>query len=248
MTPSPSRPPGRAARTPSGVLRPDKGIEDAGLPARALLERGENLREAYDNLRYLALNRGRPAEALEWRRQGFEHGIGVQQAPLVSAFDALFWDGDSTVALEAVREAAATGRPDARSAVDRLDSLSAVGLPSSWELLAAANLVVAKLLESEGRLDRALAAVPRRSYAVDRGEVALSTFFRAEGRLALAVGDTAGAIRAYEAYLNLRSDPEPSLAPEADSVRSRLARLEASPGPRARRRSNADQPEAAPPR
>ena len=46
---------------------------------------------------------------------------------------------------------------------------------------------------------------------------------REEGRLAAQLGDTAGAIRAYRHYLALRSDPEPRLRAQADTVRMELA-------------------------
>ena len=67
--------------------------------------------------------------------------------------------------------------------------------------------------------------------AVRRGQWRLPTMFLAaylgmEGRLAERVGDHAGAIRAYEHYLALRSDPEPGLRPGRDSVRAELARIE----------------------
>jgi hypothetical protein len=39
------------------------------------------------------------------------------------------------------------------------------------------------------------------------------------------VGDTEGAMRAYRHYLALRSDPEPALLGQADSVRAELGRL-----------------------
>ena len=45
------------------------------------------------------------------------------------------------------------------------------------------------------------------------------------------IGDRTGAIRAYEHYLALRSDPEPSLKPEADRVRTELAKLMGEPKP-----------------
>jgi hypothetical protein len=48
---------------------------------------------------------------------------------------------------------------------------------------------------------------------------------RQEGRLAVLVGDTAAAVKAYEKYLNLRADPEPPLIPQRDSVRAELADL-----------------------
>jgi tetratricopeptide (TPR) repeat protein len=53
----------------------------------------------------------------------------------------------------------------------------------------------------------------------------LSTQLREEGRIAARLGDRTGAIRAYEHYLALRSDPEPALRPARDSVRSELNRL-----------------------
>jgi hypothetical protein len=48
---------------------------------------------------------------------------------------------------------------------------------------------------------------------------------REEGRLAALDGDTTGAIRAYQSYLALRRDAEPSLIPQRDSVQAAVARL-----------------------
>lgn len=53
----------------------------------------------------------------------------------------------------------------------------------------------------------------------------LSRLLHDEGRLAARTGDRAGAIRAYEHYLALRSEPEPGLLPERDRIRAELARL-----------------------
>jgi hypothetical protein len=50
--------------------------------------------------------------------------------------------------------------------------------------------------------------------------------FKEEGDLAALVGDTAGAIDAYTRYLNLRTDPDPELRPQVDSVRMALERLQ----------------------
>ena len=46
-----------------------------------------------------------------------------------------------------------------------------------------------------------------------------------EGWLAAAVGDTAGAIKAYEHYLALRSDPDPPWREEWEQVKAELAVL-----------------------
>ena len=43
-----------------------------------------------------------------------------------------------------------------------------------------------------------------------------------------ALGDFRGAVRAYEHYLVLRSNPEPALVPATDTVRAELARLRAA--------------------
>jgi DNA-binding SARP family transcriptional activator/TolB-like protein len=53
----------------------------------------------------------------------------------------------------------------------------------------------------------------------------LATQLREEGRLAARLGDRTGAIRAYEHYLALRSNPEPVLLPQRDSIRAEVNRL-----------------------
>ena len=103
----------------------------------------------------------------------------------------------------------------------RLDSLSRRS-PRGWT--ETFNLVVARLLEAQGNLPGALAAVRRRVYGLGRRRY-LSTYLREEGRLAALVGDTASARRAYQHYLALRSDPEPPLRADRDRVRAELARL-----------------------
>ncbi len=92
------------------------------------------------------------------------------------------------------------------------------------------NLVVARLRETQGDLKGALEAVRRRIYFLGP-PLYLSSYLREEGRLAALTGDRQGAIRAYEHYLALRSEPEPSLKPEADRVRAELAKLVGEPKP-----------------
>jgi len=122
--------------------------------------------------------------------------------------------------------------PAAAAALERLDSLAALGgagafaFTQAWQRFL--NLVVARRHEARGDLAGALAAVRRRAAfdANQGGTSYLSTYLREEGRLAALVGDREGAVRAYRHYLALRSDPEPSLRPEVDRVRAALARLE----------------------
>jgi hypothetical protein len=56
----------------------------------------------------------------------------------------------------------------------------------------------------------------------------ISTYRRHEGKLAARLGDRSGAIRAYEHYLALRSNPEPRLRAQRDSVQAELQRLKGS--------------------
>lgn len=123
--------------------------------------------------------------------------------------------------------AAARHRSDATAALTRLDSLSLSGLDAfSFDWFAGlTNLVIARLREERGDRVGALRAVRRRYFHFQVGVDFLSTYLREEGRLAALTGDRAGAIRAYQHYLALRSDPEPGVKPEVDRVKAELARL-----------------------
>jgi hypothetical protein len=153
-------------------------------------------------------------------------------------------------ALLEARLAATTGAAGAAAALDRLDTLmrsgpggSRNGPPVSFTLSPAyvrsmvgispcgfedfANLEVARLRERQGDIRAALSAVRRRSYAYHLTDY-LATHLREEGRLAVLMGDSAGAVRAYRHYLALRSDPEPAVRPVVEAVRAELAKVEGS--------------------
>jgi hypothetical protein len=87
------------------------------------------------------------------------------------------------------------------------------------------NLVLAHLWEAQGDLPRALQAVRRRAAGYGLTPLLISTFLREEGRLAALAGEREAAIRAYQHYLALRPDPEPSVKPEVEQVRADLADL-----------------------
>jgi hypothetical protein len=89
-----------------------------------------------------------------------------------------------------------------------------------------ANWTIARLREREGDIPAALAAIRRRemSYYPEYLWI-LPAFLRQEGRLAALVGDTAGARRAYDQYLTLRTDPDPVFQPQRDSVIAERAAL-----------------------
>ena len=104
------------------------------------------------------------------------------------------------------------------------DSLSRT-FPLFGDVVQDANLVLARLWETQGNLPRARAATRRRAGMYTDWPPFLSSFLREEGRLAALAGDTAGAVRAYRHYLMFRYDPEPSVQPEVERVRRDLATL-----------------------
>jgi hypothetical protein len=110
--------------------------------------------------------------------------------------------------------------PDAALLTGRLnDRLRTV--PPGWT--DGDNLAVARLLEANGNVADALAAVRRRRF--DLVPVFLSTYLREEGRLAALAGDTVGAIAAYRHFLTLQAHPETAQASRVKQVDAELARL-----------------------
>jgi TolB-like protein len=110
--------------------------------------------------------------------------------------------------------------------LEHLDSLVRARQDGLQALVHAANLQLARLQESRGNLTVALRALRRRAYYIDPEHLEFfSTALREEGRIAALAGDRAGAVRAYQHYLALRSRPEPSQQPEVEQVRSELAEL-----------------------
>jgi tRNA A-37 threonylcarbamoyl transferase component Bud32/tetratricopeptide (TPR) repeat protein len=120
--------------------------------------------------------------------------------------------------------ATASRRPEAPARLARVDSLQEaypVGITASP--ITASNLLVARLWQEQGDWGRAEAAARRRYKGLN--PKFLSTHLREEGRAAALAGHRDAAIRAYQHYLALRYDPEPSVEPEVEQVRSELAAL-----------------------
>ena len=87
------------------------------------------------------------------------------------------------------------------------------------------NLIVARLWEQLGDTRQAYAAVQRRR----SGPVINlfgATYVREEARLAAATGDVNAAIRAYQRYVRMRAEPEPSMLADLEAAKRELARLE----------------------
>ncbi|HKU63141.1 MAG TPA: serine/threonine-protein kinase [Gemmatimonadales bacterium] len=126
------------------------------------------------------------------------------------------------VPLLEARLATMRGDPAAARLTDRADSLwQGYSDAASW-----AGLELARLYEGQGRVDRALRAVRRRYSPLGEPESGgLAESYRMEGRLAALADDKVGALRAYQNYLRLRVDPEPSRVPQLDSVRAEIQAL-----------------------
>jgi serine/threonine-protein kinase len=118
--------------------------------------------------------------------------------------------------------------PDANRRLLRVDSLQIahpVGITGSP--IQASNLIVARLWKAQGDWARAEAAACRRYRGLN--PTFLSTHLLEEGRAAARAGHRGAAIRALQHYLALRYDPEPSVRPEVEAVRSELAQLVGEP-------------------
>ncbi|HEX6051285.1 MAG TPA: protein kinase [Gemmatimonadaceae bacterium] len=117
----------------------------------------------------------------------------------------------------------------ARRAVGRLDDLYRAGplefYPGDGHV-EYVPILTARVLEAHGDPAAALAALQRRPYFIGWNPY-LAAGLRYEGRLAAAIGDRDGAVRAYKHYLALRYAASPELRAVTDSVRDELRRLEA---------------------
>jgi tRNA A-37 threonylcarbamoyl transferase component Bud32/tetratricopeptide (TPR) repeat protein len=143
------------------------------------------------------------------------------------------WDPTEFRVCPLLLEALLEGGRD-RGGASRLDSLDALmrdgprwlslGAPSAPTV--AANWTIARLREAQGDIPRALAAIRRRESNYYPSYLwTLPAFLREEGRLAALAGDTAGAIRAYDEYLVMRTHPDPPFQPQRDSVIAERAAL-----------------------
>jgi tetratricopeptide (TPR) repeat protein len=127
------------------------------------------------------------------------------------------------------QHAALAGHPAGATA--RLDSLLATGRHGGLVddgHTEFAHVALARLHLAAGNPDAALRALRRRAH-YQGWQPYLATVLREEGHLAAQAGDTAGAVRAYQHFLALRTDPEPILRAEVEQVQAELRALRDGP-------------------
>ena len=172
----------------------------------------------------------------EWR---VVHGVADSAAATLKRMDVILpvitpqrFGGSSTTVVGAAPtcprvidawSASITARADARQALDRLDSVVALG-PLDADATAG-NIAIARLRIAQRDTAGALRALRRRAYALS-GLLYLAPSLRLEGQLAEATGDRSGAIEAYRRYLALRHAPEPSQQQERKEIEAALNRLQ----------------------
>lgn len=115
-----------------------------------------------------------------------------------------------------------TGAANARMLVDRVDSIAATGAVTELDL--SAVLLLGDFYSRLGAPLRALRAL-RRTQRYLQNVYSRATILLARARVAAKAGARDEAIDAYEAYLRLRSNPDPRLIPQRDSARTELAGL-----------------------
>jgi serine/threonine-protein kinase len=152
-----------------------------------------------------------------WRGEPVPEGeVARLRRELVATREA--WIQRALIDLDGIAECRPGAAPSGSGVgVARLDSLTLAGEPSDW--FGYRPLLLARCLEWRGDPAGALQVLRRRPYRAWTGLPFLEPSFKEEGRLALAAGDTAGAWVAWRRYLELRSDPDPELAPERDRIR-----------------------------
>ena len=78
--------------------------------------------------------------------------------------------------------------------------------------------------------EKVLALARKRKRGTGNSFTGITQFLKEEGDLCVILGDTAGAVRAYEHYLVLRDDPDDLARPQVDSVRASLRALRGGEG------------------
>jgi hypothetical protein len=174
-----------------------------------------------------ASRRTRQESSQDARNEIFQEGIwDWAHGRLTAAAERTRWlrQHDDSAPADVIDMLVATDarRNDAPALRARIDSAARSGCCTSPHHI---ELELAIAYERAGDDSAALRAVRRGKWRLPT--MYLATYLLMEGRLADRIGDREGAIRAYEHYLALRSDPEPRLVPQRDTIQAEVTRLRA---------------------
>jgi len=158
--------------------------------------------------------------------QGDTVGVRAEIQGMRPGFLEANMEGVCPALVEAILESYGPGGPDS-PALDRLESVIKRG--AWWEIpLNAAIVEAARMRRKRGEYEQALVAARRCGHWRAQDLQNRVARLREEGDLAALVGDTAGAVSAYEDILRLWPDPDDLGQPLVDSVRSALSGLQAA--------------------
>jgi serine/threonine protein kinase len=150
-------------------------------------------------------------------------GVREEARALVPWFREFDMEGICPALTEALVESHDPGVRET-SALDRLEALLRRG--TRWEFPTNAAIpVLARLRRQRGQYERALAVARMHLLGQPFFWQHRAALLKEEGDLSVIVGDTAGAIEAFQRYLALRTDPDDIGRPQADSVRAALQAL-----------------------
>jgi tetratricopeptide (TPR) repeat protein len=171
--------------------------------------------------------RGRIACAVGqwWAATGDAAALRSARAALTPLPDGSRISGMRSEACTAVLDAALAyllGDRDFARRLERADSVLGQGPPITERNTL--NMLLAGLYEAAGRPTEALRCARRQPWDPSLDEWA-TWYHQARARHAAEAGELAESIDAYRAYLNIRADPDPRLAPERDRMRRELAAM-----------------------
>jgi len=180
---------------------------------------------ARDTLRILTSDALRQTSAaMAWQTMWYLKRGDTSRAAAASSWLRRHGEGQSrNRALSVLAEMIITSRARRPEGIALRAYVDSMALEGCCEFAPFGNLELARAYELSGHDSSALRVIRRGIWFYPPRM--LSTHLREEGKLAARLGDRAGAIRAYEHYLALRSDPEPPLIAQRDSIRAEVNRL-----------------------